>query len=71
MIDHLFCFVEDVFGKDKEMLIVLSELTANPETAEYLARYGSNKYFENNEAMLFYQREIDIFSQLEELREEP
>ena len=70
MIDHLFIFVEDVYGKDKEMLVVLSELTARPDTARFLAAYGSDRYFENNEAMLFYQREVDIFSRLEELQTE-
>ena len=70
MIDHLFLFTADVYGKDKEMLVVLSELTANPASAAFLARYGSDQYFANNEAMLFYQREIDIFSQLEDLQPE-
>ncbi len=70
MIDHLFMFVEDAYGKDKEMLVVLSELTARPDTARFLAAYGSDRYFENNEAMLFYQREVDILGQLDELKDE-
>jgi hypothetical protein len=70
MIDHLFMFVEDAYGKEKEMLVVLSELTARPDTARFLASYGSDRYFENNEAMLFYQREVDILGQLDELKDE-
>ena len=66
-LDNLFTFVEDVFGRDKEMLIVVTELTANVSSAEFIGKFGSEKYFENNEAMLFYQRQAEVFKQIEAL----
>ncbi|MCI1960105.1 MAG: AAA family ATPase [Clostridia bacterium] len=66
-LDNMFNFVEDVFGRDKEMLIAVTELTANVNSAEFIGKYGSEKYFENNEAMLFYQRQAEVFKQIEAL----
>lgn len=68
-LDNMFEFVENVFGRDKEMLIIVTDLTANFNSAEFIGKYGCDKYFENNEAMLFYQRQNDILKQVSALSE--
>ena len=66
-LDNMFKFVEEVFGREKEMLIIVTDLTANGNSAEFIGKYGCDKYFENNEAMLFYQRQNDILKQVASL----
>ena len=63
-LNNMFKFIEDVFGADKEMLVAVTELTANYHSAEFIGKYGCDKYFENNEKMLFYQRQQDILKQV-------
>ena len=66
-LDNMFKFVEEVFGREKDMLIIVTDLTANGNSAEFIGKYGCDKYFENNEAMLFYQRQNDILKQVASL----
>ena len=64
LLDNMFEFIENVFGADKEMLVVVTEITANYHSAEFIGKYGCDKYFENNEKMLFYQRQQEILKQV-------
>jgi len=68
MLDRMFVFIEDVFGRDKEMALVVAELTSNIHSAKFIARYGSDKYFENNKQMLFFERQKDIMKEIDKLR---
>jgi len=68
MLDRMFVFIEDVFGKDKEMALVVAELTGNVHSAKFIARYGSEKYFENNKQMLFFERHKDIMKEIDKLK---
>ncbi|MCJ7856425.1 AAA family ATPase [Lachnospiraceae bacterium NSJ-143] len=63
-LDNMFVFVEEVFGRDKEMLVIVTDLTANFNSAEFIGKYGCDKYFENNKEMLFYERQQDIVKQV-------
>lgn len=64
---HLFQFVEEVFGEGQEMLILVTELTANPYTSYFISRYGSEEYFSHSKELMFYERQKDIISRLDEL----
>lgn len=66
-LDHLFNFAEDVFGDGKEMLVLVTELTANKETVNFISRYGCDAYFAHNKELLFYEKEQEIDDALAEL----
>lgn len=66
-LSHLFQFVEEVFGEGQEILILVTELTANPYTSYFISRYGSEEYFSHSKELMFYERQKDIISRLDEL----
>lgn len=66
-INHLFIFCEEVFPEGQELLILVAELTANKASALFISRYGSEKYFQHNKELLFYERQMEIIKGLEEL----
>ncbi len=63
-LENMFGFIEDVFGKEQEMLLSVTELTANRSSARFIGKYGAEKYFENNKELLFYERQQDIMKEL-------
>ncbi|MHA5219200.1 ATP-binding protein [Dysosmobacter sp. Phy] len=64
---HLFGFCEAVFGDGQEMLILVTELTMDPSAARFISRYGCEAYFAHNKELLFYERQREILSQLDQL----
>lgn len=63
-IENLFLFVEEVFGSDQEMLVVVTEMTVNYHTAKFISRYGCDKYFEHNKELLVYERQQELLSEI-------
>jgi hypothetical protein len=49
----------------------VTELTSNPETARFIGRFGSDKYFAHNKALDFQERRLDILQKMSELNLEP
>lgn len=66
-LSSLFRFTEEVFGEGQEMLILVTELTANPYTSYYISRYGCAEYFAHSKELMFYERQKDIIARLDEL----
>ncbi|WP_102341444.1 ATP-binding protein [Galactobacillus timonensis] len=66
-LSNVFHFVEEVFKGGQEMLILVTELTANYYTADYISHFGCKEYFEHNKDLLFYDRQKEIISQLDQL----
>lgn len=64
---NMFEFAEDVFGEGQEMLIMVTELTANYHAAKFISRHGCEAYFRHNKELLFYERQKDIIAEIEEL----
>lgn len=64
---NVFTFFENVFADGQEMLILVTELTANPFTAKYISKYGCEKYYAHNKNLLFYERQQEIEQRLEHL----
>lgn len=64
MLENLFLFVEDVFGGGQEMLVVVTEMTANYYSAKFISRYGCEKYFEHNKELLVYERQQELLSEI-------
>jgi hypothetical protein len=55
-LDALFSFCEDVFGAGQEILILVTELTANRCSARFIAEHGCEAYFRHNKELLFFER---------------
>lgn len=66
-LSNVFKFCEEAFGEGQEMLILVTELTISYYGARFISRYGCKEYFSHNKELLFYERQKEIISQLEEL----
>ncbi len=66
MLSHVFIFCEEVFD-ERERIIFVTELTANYYTVNFISHYGCDEYYRNNKQLLFFERQKDILSQLDEI----
>lgn len=66
-LSNVFAFAEKVFGNGQEMVIIVTELTANAVSARFISRYGCEEYFKHNKELLFYERKQEIKLALDEL----
>ena len=46
----------------------VTELTVSYYSAHFISRYGCKEYFAHNKELLFYERQKEIISELEELK---
>lgn len=67
-LDNMFKFCEEVFEEGQELLIVVTELTANYHSAKYISMYGCPAYFRHNKELLFYERQREIEQELESIQ---
>ncbi|HBA47501.1 MAG TPA: ATPase [Lachnospiraceae bacterium] len=63
----LFSFVEEAFGQGNEMLILVTELTRNNASAQFIAAFGSPDYRRHSDEMMLSQRRDRIQAQIAEL----
>ena len=63
----MFRFCEEVFAEGQEMLILVTELTISYYAAKFIGRYGCPEYFAHNKELLFYERQQEILSEIEQL----
>lgn len=66
-LSNMFKFCEDVFDEGQEMVILVTELTISYYGAHFISRYGCKEYFNHNKELLFYERQKEIISELENL----
>lgn len=66
-LSHVFRFAEEVFGEGQEMLILVTELTISHYDARFISRYGCPAYFAHNKELLFYERQMELIAQLDNL----
>lgn len=66
-LSNVFKFCEDVFGEGQEILILVTELTISYYGAHFISRYGCKEYFDHNKELLFYERQKEIITELENL----
>lgn len=64
----LFAFAEEAFDKGNEMLILVTELTVNTASAQFIATFGSPDYKRHNEELMLGERSDDIKAQIAELK---
>ena len=68
--DNAFRFCEKAFGEGEEILILVTELTADRSSSTFIARHGCGKYFEHNQALQFGSRQKEILQGIAELEQE-
>ena len=66
-LSNMFLFSEDTFGDGQELLIIVTELTANYNSARFISEFGCDEYFRHNKELLFYERQREIIARIEEL----
>lgn len=59
--------IETLYGADREMLLAVTELTADPKSAKFISNFGSLLYDKYSEALLLDERRIRIEERLEKL----
>ncbi len=64
---NMFRFCEAAFESGQELIILVTELTANRHSAHFISRYGCDEYFAHNKELLFYERQREIVTALENL----
>ncbi|MDR1321597.1 MAG: AAA family ATPase [Gracilibacteraceae bacterium] len=66
-LDNVFIFCEQAFGTGEEILLLVTELTANYYSAKFIGHYGNEKYFAHNRDLQFYERQKDIAARVDAL----
>lgn len=68
MLESAFCFMEQVFAESAEMVVFVTELTANYYSMKFISDHGSESYFKYSKGLLFHETERDIRKEIEEVR---
>jgi MoxR-like ATPase len=63
----LFAFAEEAFAEGNEMLILVTELTVNNASAQFIAAFGSPEYNRHNQELMLGERSDDLKAQIAEL----
>lgn len=66
-LSNAFIFCEEAFGDGQELLILVTELTISYYGAHFISRYGCKEYFAHNKELLFYERQKELISEIENL----
>lgn len=64
---NLFVFVEDTFGANNEILILVTELTVNAASARFISTYGCQDYHKHNQELMLYDRQKELIQEIEDL----
>ena len=66
--DNMFSFADSCWEDGKEMLMIVTELTADPDCVSFISDYGCDGYYEHNKNLLFDERSIEIEKKISELK---
>lgn len=64
----LFVFAEEAFAEGNEMLLLVTELTVNTSSAQFMATFGCPDYQRHNEELMLSERSDRIRSEIAELK---
>lgn len=56
-LEHLFSFVQDAFAEGNEMLILVTELTVNSNSARFISQFGCEAYQKQSEQLMLSERQ--------------
>ncbi|MBS6560399.1 MAG: AAA family ATPase [Clostridiales bacterium] len=60
-----FDFMEENFGQSQEMVIFLTELTANYYSMNYIREYGSEEYYRYHKDLLLSERKEELIREIQ------
>ncbi|MCH5280831.1 MAG: AAA family ATPase [Lachnospiraceae bacterium] len=66
-LSSLFAFVEKAFGEGNELLVLVTELTVNNDSAGFIASFGCEEYQKQNERLMISERTDRLVQQIREL----
>lgn len=66
-LSNLFAFVENIFGANNEMLVLVTDLTVNYNSAKFISRCGCKEYDKYNKKFQIYERQQEISDAVEKL----
>ncbi len=66
-LSQIFHFTETAFRDGREMLILVTNLTDNSFSAQFISRFGCPEYFAHNKDLLFYERQQEIANAIRQL----
>ena len=66
-LDNLFKFAEKCWGEDKELLLITTEITADPDCAGFISIFGSDEYHKHSKNLLLGEKDAGIDQQIAEL----
>lgn len=64
---YLFAFAEKAFESGNEMLILVTELTVNDDSARFIASFGCPDYQRHNEELMLSERQSKFMDEIEKL----
>ncbi len=67
-LEYAFDFMEAAFGESQEMVVFITELSANGDSVWFLREHPCDRYFMYNKRMLFESRDAAIRQQLDDIR---
>lgn len=62
-LSSLFGFVRRAFGEGDELLVLVTELTADWYAARFISRYGSDEYYACSSQLSFHERQLEMIEQ--------
>ncbi len=66
-VKNMFVFCDEAFQNGQELIILVTELTANPNSARFLGKYKVDEYFKYAKELMIHQRYIEINREIAEL----
>ena len=66
-LENVFGFCEEAFGDGDEILIFVTELTANYYSARFIGHYGCDRYYTHNKELQFQERNQELIKRTEKL----
>ena len=66
--NHALSFAGEVFEKGQEILVLVTEMTANANIVRFISKYGCDEYFKYNQELMFSDRAKAIEQKIDELK---
>ena len=60
VLENAFLFLEKCFGKEQELLLFETELTADDQAGIFISSYGCAHYFQNCDLLLYQKQEREL-----------
>ena len=66
-LEAAFAFLETAFGKGQELILFMTQLTANVHSLAFIETWGSESYFRNNQELLIYDVQKKLKEEIDAL----